>query len=314
MSLACAAHKEINVLHSGDIQVFIKAVLKDDGFQLPTPMAANALEAANNILEWSSRACSKTTLMIFCKTVVQYLRHCLPETCSSAGFETKHFLLLWENFLKTSTSVSPNPILYQFLTDSMLKQLLQTSNPVPLPPVDIQQESLSYEERNALYYAAGFIPRALSKKIQRSNHPRKQDIQLCLAELTDDDGVTDECQDWVNQLDRGGLNHVSSNMYMLIAAMELQLQSLLKQTINQSNSNTMEKATSILMSNDDVLFHWSLTSAAWEADLEQALFPMIVDLWVTMRGFSFVSAWVEQYKTHCKKMVQKSKGIRKHLI
>ena len=85
MSLACAAHKEINVLHSGDIQVFIKAVhsvLKDDGFQLPTPMAANAqpLEANNNILEWSSRACSKTTLMIFCKTVVQYLPHCLPET------------------------------------------------------------------------------------------------------------------------------------------------------------------------------------------------------------------------------------------
>ena len=185
MSLACAAHKEINVLHSGDIQVFIKAVhsvLKDDGFQLPTPMAANALEAANNILEWSSRAC-------------------------------------------------------------------------------------------------------------------------CLAELTDDDGVTDECQDWVNQLDRGGLNHVSSNMYMLIATMELQLQSLLKQTINQPNSNTMEKATPILMSNDDVLFHWSVTSAAWEADLEQALFPMIVDLWVTMRGFSFVSAWVEQYKTHCKRTV-----------
>ena len=44
-------------------------------------------------------------------------------------------------------------------------------------------------------------------------------------------GVTDECQDWVNQLDRGGLNHVSSNMYMmmlimLIAAIELHLQSL----------------------------------------------------------------------------------------
>ena len=98
---------------------------------------------------------------------------------------------------------------------------------------------------------------------------------------------------------------------MLIAAMELQLQLLLKQTVNQPNSNTIEKATSILMSNDDILFHWSLTSTAWEADLEQA---MMVDLWVTMRGFSFMSAWVEQYKTHCKKTVQKPKGIRKHLI
>ena len=55
---------------------------------------------------------------------------------------------------------------------------------------------------------------------------------------------------------------MGSNMHMLIAAIELQLQSLLKQTINQPNSNTMEKATSILMSNDEILFHWSLTSAA----------------------------------------------------
>ena len=156
--------------------MFVYTVVKYDGFQLPTPMAANALTAANNILEWSSHACSKTILMIFLH-LVQHLPHCLPETNSSAKFErmwemfhklrtSKHFLSLWENFLKTSTSLSPNPILYKFLTDSMLKQLLQSSNPVTLPPVDIQQESLSYEERNALYYAAGFIPKASREKIE----------------------------------------------------------------------------------------------------------------------------------------------------
>ena len=133
MSPACAAHKEINVLHSGDIQVFIKAVhsvLKDDGFQLPTPMVVNA---PNNILEWSSHACS---LMIFGKTLVQYLRHCLPETSRSAGVER-----MWEIFHKLRTS----------------------------------------KHFHALYYAAGFIPRALSKKIQWSNHSRKQELQLCLV-------------------------------------------------------------------------------------------------------------------------------------
>lgn len=99
--------------------------------------------------------------------------------------------------------------------------------------------------------AAGFIPRALSKKLKQSNHQ--------LNQKTDDHGITYQCQDWVNKLDRGGgLNHENSNMYTFIAAMELQLQSLLQQRNNQPTTITMDKATSILMSNNDILFHWSL--------------------------------------------------------
>ena len=44
------------------------------------------------------------------------------------------------------------------------------------------------------------------------------------------------------------------------------------------------------------------------------LLRMIIEQWVTVRSFSFTSAFVEKYKQVNKKSVQKSKGIRKNLL
>ena len=134
-----------------------------------------------------------------------------------------------------------------------------------------------------------------------------------MLDLTDEDRVADESQDWLQEIDRGGLKHVNSNMYLLMAAMELELQVLLRQAGTQQ-IKLKEKAIASIQANKDVLLRWSILSADWEAEEEQALFPMIVDLWVTMRGFAFASAWVEKHKKRSKKTSQKSKGIRKHLL
>ena len=40
---------------------------------------------------------------------------------------------------------------------------------------------------------------------------------------------------------------------------------------------------------------------------------MIVQHWITVRGFSFVSAFMEKYKQRNEKSTQKSKGLRKTL-
>ena len=40
---------------------------------------------------------------------------------------------------------------------------------------------------------------------------------------------------------------------------------------------------------------------------------MVVDLYVTIRGFAFANAWVEQYKAATKTNLQKSKGLRKKI-
>ena len=47
---------------------------------------------------------------------------------------------------------------------------------------------------------------------------------------------------------------------------------------------------------------------------DEALLTLVVDMWVTIRGFSHASAWVEKYKVEQKKSTQKSKGLRKNYI
>lgn len=44
---------------------------------------------------------------------------------------------------------------------------------------------------------------------------------------------------------------------------------------------------------DEVKYHWNTLSVNWEAEEGKVLLPMIIQLWVTMRGFAYVSAWVE---------------------
>jgi len=62
------------------------------------------------------------------------------------------------------------------------------------------------------------------------------------------------------------------------------------------------------------LFYWSIISAKWDQESKAVLLRMTVDLWVTIRGFSLTSAWVERYKSMNKTGIQKSKGLRKKLL
>ena len=52
----------------------------------------------------------------------------------------------------------------------------------------------------------------------------------------------------------------------------------------------------------------------WEVKERVALLKMIKEQQVTIRGFSYASAWMESYKQMAKKGVQKLKGIWKKLF
>ena len=69
-----------------------------------------------------------------------------------------------------------------------------------------------------------------------------------------------------------------------------------------------------ILSDEDVLFHWSMLAVNWDEEEAHALLSMIADQWITVRGFSFTSAWMEKFKQASKKSIQKSKGVHKHLV
>ena len=64
----------------------------------------------------------------------------------------------------------------------------------------------------------------------------------------------------------------------------------------------------------DVQFYWTLISQDID-DEEDAieLLTDVCDMWITIRGFSMASAWLEEYKKQKKTKVAKKRGLRKDL-
>ena len=64
---------------------------------------------------------------------------------------------------------------------------------------------------------------------------------------------------------------------------------------------------------DDVAFYWCMLCTEAEEEENEELLARIVDLWVTIRGFSFVRSWMEMFKQASKKGTQRAKALRKDL-
>ena len=82
----------------------------------------------------------------------------------------------------------------------------------------------------------------------------------------------------------------------------------------QESPNFVRDVTQHSLENEDVQLHWCLVGCDWEKEEAEALLQEVVKLWVTIRGFSYASAWVEKFKSTGTKSLQKSKGLRKKLI
>jgi len=44
-----------------------------------------------------------------------------------------------------------------------------------------------------------------------------------------------------------------------------------------------------ISTNEDMCFYWAILSADWEDNGSEAYLMMIVDMWITIHGFSFYS-------------------------
>ena len=323
-------HSFVNTEPCERLKAAVMAVLEDDGFSLPSELARKARATATRVLTWSSEPNNLPMLTAFARELLQLLEECLTSRQPSQSqrekmWEAYHklrtsavFKSLWVRFLDTSTAGEACPIFYQYVTDKLFKASIMQHFPVSTEAVSgtISESSLTYEEVNALRHAAGYVPRALRKKLERGSHPMKEEMVLCLYEMTEDDGQEDTLQseDWVNLVNRGGLKLVNSATYMLFAAMELCIRKNLHKFNQPTNQPTLDHLKEEILGDDDVQFHWSILSASWDEEEVEPLLPLIVQLWVTIRGFSYASAWMEKYKQTNKKSTQKTKGVRKQLM
>ena len=116
-----------------------------------------------------------------------------------------------------------------------------------------------------------------------------------------------DSEEWTNSIDRGGLIHVSDCVYMVFAHMEIELQKHLK----YNSDISIKDALAGIISDEEVLFYWSMVAVNWDETEANELLKLISQHWITIRGFSYASAFMENYKQLQRKSTQKAKGLQK---
>ena len=321
--MAGVATSEATTASSELLRTAVQMVLKDVGFDIPSEPARRARALGEKYLEWCQEDKNERDFQLFSEDLVKDVEACFTSLPTAKARRER----MWERYFKYRSSSefthkwkdhlsaveeSPSPLFYQFITDVIMEHLIRKHFPVTSEHVECSA-TLDYEEHNAIRYTAGYVLRAIQKKINRSSHPLKGELALCLEELREESNeFSHESEEWLQAIDRGGLVHVNDMTYMLFTALEQALRPYLGSMQTSSELNIKE-VSKLIRSDESVLFYWSILSVNWEEEAADALLVMLVEHWITLRGFSSASALMEKYKQCCKKNLEKSKGVRKRL-
>ena len=320
-----------------------QALLEDPSFSLDTEEAKSATTTAKKFLHWISSNGAKGAT--FECTIIEDFNKCIgslhkgnqkAKNCRAKMWTEYHkfrisndYASLWECMLKQAGICKPSSMCYQYVGHHIFKELVKISIPATsgqfqhaLPP------PLTYGEQNALRYVAGYILRMLRKRLQKSKHPLKKGLLLCIVDLQSDDYMDDEEEDnpdseeatrpdtpdseeWVRAVNRGGLVLIRDTTYDVFLAIEEEVR---KRLISGEQFELSEDVMKEIADDDNVSHFWSLLDEEWEEESSAVLLQMIVNQYVKVRGFAYATSLVEQYKIDNKETTQKSKGLRKQLI
>ena len=76
-------------------------------------------------------------------------------------------------------------MLIQFIGHYVFKEIVKRHFTVSLSQKTSTSDfSMSYAEKNALRYSAGYVTRSVKKEIAKSSHPLKDDIVWCIDDMT----------------------------------------------------------------------------------------------------------------------------------
>lgn len=100
---------------------------------------------------------------------------------------------------------------------------------------------------------------------------------------------------------------------MLFHEIERMVRRFVVKLTSQSSQQDKQEIVDEIVSDGDVQFHWSMISVDLDHDAGEQLLQQIIQLYLTIRGFSTAGAFVEQYKQVTEKTTRKSTSLRKGL-
>ena len=183
----------------------------------------------------------------------------------------------------------------------------------------MKEISYTPDELNVMRYTSGFVPCKLLHKYELGPGEKAYHFVACLQ------GMAVSCESnqtdfleftkfWLDKVNRGGLFSISNETFSLFIAVERSVRQLLPNHLGGSDSSTnLQDLVEKVSEEIDVQFRWSLITLDLSTTEEVELLYELVQLWITIRGFSIASSWLEMYKEATKSNVKKSTGLRKHL-
>ena len=163
---------------------------------------------------------------------------------------------------------------YQSLTDKLFQKCIELHFPIPSPsrPRDseVETSTLTFEEENAIRYAAGYVFCAVKKKIIKSSYDLKEQLVDMLLQSDDDVGEQDSSCEWMAIVDRGGLVHISDDLYRVFVVIELHIRKFLKiENAQEMTPTSKGNVVSSLLSNEDVLFFGVWCVVTFQTNLQR---------------------------------------------
>ena len=181
--MAGVATSEATTASSELLRTAVQMVLKDVGFDIPSEPARRARALGEKYLEWCQEDKNERDFQLFSEDLVKDVEACFTSLPTAKARRER----MWERYFKYRSSSefthkwkdhlsaveeSPSPLFYQFITDVIMEHLIRKHFPVTSEHVECSA-TLDYEEHNAIRYTAGYVLRAIQKKINRSSHPLK---------------------------------------------------------------------------------------------------------------------------------------------
>lgn len=149
-------------------------------------------------------------------------------------------------------------------------------------------------------------------------HLNRQDYLVCLEGMSEDadeneDTYLEYTQRWIHTVDRGVLFRVNDvvygSFYELEKLVHKHLLRLMTRDIELGKKDIVDEVTS----DNSVQFHWSMIAADLDEEIGQQRLVEIVQLWLTVHGFSMAGAFLEHYIQVTKTSTRKSTSLRKGL-
>ena len=220
--------------------------------------------------------------------------------CSSCAFKISVHKknLSWGPFLPQCVN---HPVFNVFLVEHFSSSC--TESPVEL--------KMTAEDENALRYTC--FPEAnasISATNNKSNSVCELNIVLSgMAVAGRESSFSEYTTEWIHQVDCGGLFHVSEQAYFFFRALELKTRITLPDHLKLMHGSKQSLICDV-MEDEDVQTCWTMIAVDINGEEDaQELLQNIVELWLTIRGFSTTAVWLEEYKRALKKTTKKSKSL-----